>query len=62
MTLEEEQRRLDSYERSCPVCSDCQDHITCDDYYYEINGRILCERCLRQYRRSVEQFIEEHRR
>ena len=35
-----------------PECSLCGDHIT-DDYYYDIDGEIYCERCMKhEFRKS----------
>ena len=41
-----------------PVCDDCGEAIN-DDYYYEVDGDILCEECMRhRYRRFTEDYIE----
>lgn len=38
---------------SLPRCDYCDNVI--DDYYYEINGDIICEECLNsQFRKAVE--------
>lgn len=34
------------------ICSECRDAITADQIYYDIDGLILCEECLEQYRRD----------
>ncbi len=31
-----------------PLCEICDEHIT-DEYYYKINGRVICESCLNEY-------------
>jgi hypothetical protein len=52
-----EQARL---EARLPVCEErkCGKRIH-DDDYYEVDGEILCEKCMiRRYRRSVEDYIE----
>lgn len=37
-----------------PGCDYCEDVID-DDYYYEINGDIICEKCLNEnFRKAVE--------
>lgn len=41
------------YEQSLPTCDECGEKIH-DDYYYDINGEILCEDCLKKYRRTTE--------
>lgn len=39
-----------------PKCSECGEHIQ-DDYYYDINGYIICESCLNDnYRKSTEDY------
>ena len=36
----------------CPLCADCEEHIQ-DDYYFEVEGEILCEECMiARYRKS----------
>lgn len=41
---------------SLPMCVHCEEHIQ-DDYYYEIDGEVLCERCMNeQYRRDNYEF------
>jgi len=43
-----------------PVCDNrkCRRQIH-DDYYFEVDGDILCEKCMNlRYRKSVEDFIE----
>lgn len=59
--LASEMRSMDAYEEKCPECEECLNHITADDYYYEIYGTILCERCLKKYRHSVESYLEAKR-
>ena len=56
--LASEMNRQDTYEQNCPVCEECLRSITADDYYYEIYGTIICERCLQKYRHSVESYVE----
>ena len=55
---------LDNYERAqaqalakLPRCSECDEPIQ-DDFCYEINGELICEECLKEYRRSTEDFVE----
>lgn len=39
-----------------PKCSECEEHIQ-DDHYYEIDGYIICEKCLKDnYRKSTEDY------
>lgn len=41
----------------CPVCDICNEHIQ-DDYYFEINGDIICESCMVDYfRKNTEDFV-----
>ena len=50
----EQQRQLARY----PVCEFCDKTIQ-DDYFYIINDESICEECLcREFRRSVEDYIE----
>lgn len=48
---DEEQTRK---EAKLPVCDYCNEAIQ-DDYYYYINGEIICEKCLDDnFKRDVE--------
>lgn len=58
--LGSEMERMDAYEAKCPECEECGNSITASEYYWDINGTILCEGCLRHFRRSVEEYIDEH--
>lgn len=40
-----------------PCCSDCGEHIQ-GDYLYLINDEPICEDCILNYRKDVEDFIE----
>ena len=52
---EAEQQRL--LER-CPKCDYCDSHIT-DEFYYDLDGDIVCEECLdRHFKRITEDYIE----
>lgn len=45
-------------EARLPVCEKCGERIR-DDYYFEIEGEILCEECMiARHRRYVEDYIE----
>lgn len=53
--MEQERKRA-----RLPVCDNrkCRRQID-GDYYWEIDGDYLCEKCMNErYRRSVEDFIE----
>lgn len=57
-------RDCDNYDRAqakalekLPRCSECDNPIQ-DDFCYLINGELICEECLKEYRRSTEDFIE----
>jgi formylmethanofuran dehydrogenase subunit E len=56
--LAEEQARMDVYERRCPICDECGEPITADDWYWGIYDNILCESCLLKFRKSIESYIE----
>ena len=44
-------------EAMLPVCDDCGEVIN-DDYYYEVEGDILCEECMKhRYRKFTEDYI-----
>ena len=36
-----------------PVCDDCGEPIQ-DEYYYDINGFIICPDCLKEYKCEVD--------
>lgn len=41
-----------------PRCSECHNRIM-GDYYYEINGEVMCEVCLEEgHRKWVEDYVE----
>lgn len=40
---------------SLPSCDICGEPIT-DDYYYDLNGEIYCERCMDYYRKPIEMW------
>lgn len=57
-------RDIDNYERAqaqalakLPRCSECDEPIQ-DDFCYEINGEIICEECLKEYRRRTEDVTQ----
>lgn len=57
-------RDIDNYERAqaralakLPRCSECDEPIQ-DDFCYEINGELICEECLNEYRKSTDEFIK----
>lgn len=58
LALQHHMERMDEYERKVPICDECGQRLTADDYYWDVNSTILCERCLLRYRKSVEDFIE----
>lgn len=58
MYLNHQMDRMDEYERKVPICDECGQRLTADDYYWDMNSTILCERCLLRFRKSVEDFIE----
>lgn len=42
-----------------PKCCCCDNEIQ-DEYYYEINGEIVCEECLNEkHRKSVESYLSD---
>lgn len=51
---DEQERELDKL----PKCDYCNEPIT-DDFYFEINGDIICEECLKDnFRKAVDDYIE----
>ena len=41
-----------------PKCDDCADIIQ-DDYYYSVDGDILCESCMNdRYRHCADEYLE----
>ena len=56
-------RDIENYDRAqaremerLPRCSECDNPIQ-DDYCYQINGELICEECMKDYRISTEDFI-----
>lgn len=46
-------RELEKKEAKLPKCSDCGEPIY-DEYYYKINGKIICIECIEDYREDVD--------
>lgn len=44
-------------EKSCPVCNDCGDPITAENYW-EFHGAYYCENCVREHKYYTEDYIE----
>lgn len=41
-----------------PKCDCCEEHIT-DDHFYDIDGFIVCESCLKDnYRRNTSNYVD----
>ena len=54
-------RQQAEYEARLPVCEDCKQPIH-DEDYYEIDGEILCEECMKsRYRRSTEEYANGYK-
>jgi formylmethanofuran dehydrogenase subunit E len=46
------------YEARLPICEDCNERIT-DDDYYEVDGEILCEDCMKErYQKSTDDYAQ----
>lgn len=46
-------------EKRLPVCEECKSRIQ-DDFYWEIDGEILCEDCMNlRYRNYTEDYIKD---
>lgn len=47
-------------EARLPICDNCKERIH-DDDYYDVEGEILCEDCMKEkYRRSTEDHVEAY--
>ena len=54
---EEHDRQKEEELKKLPKCCECNEHIQ-DDYCFEINDEIICERCLvKNYRKSIEDVV-----
>ena len=40
-----------------PMCCECNERIE-DEFCYEINGEVLCETCMEQYKRFTADLME----
>lgn len=47
---------MDAYERKVPICDECGQRLTAEEWYWDMNTTILCERCLMKFRRSIEDY------
>lgn len=53
-------RKQAEHEARLPVCDECKERIHEEDYY-DIDGEILCEECMkRRYRRSTEDLVSAY--
>ena len=51
------QEEKDNQLQKLPKCSICDNHIQ-NDYLYEINDELICEKCLKEnFRKSVDDYI-----
>lgn len=48
----EQEREL----QKLPRCSECDEPIQ-DEFCYEINGELICERCMNEYKKPVENYM-----
>jgi hypothetical protein len=49
-------RKQAEYEARLPVCDECKQRIY-EDNYFDIEGEILCEECMKnRYQRSTEDY------
>lgn len=56
---EEYEAELDRQAEKLPECAYCGVRIT-DDYYYDIDGTILCEDCMNdEYRKNTDEYMED---
>ena len=54
---EEHDRQKEEALNKLPKCCECNEHIQ-DDYCFEINDEIICERCLvENHRKSTEDMV-----
>ena len=54
--LNDQMERMNAYERMVPICDECGQRLTAEEWYWDVNTTILCERCLMKYRRSIEDY------
>ena len=47
-------------EELLPVCDECGARIR-EDTYFDIDGTIICEDCLNDYKKYTEDYIEEQK-
>jgi hypothetical protein len=53
-------RMMASREARLPVCDRCHQRIN-EDEYFDIEGEILCEDCMRdRYSRSTEDYLRDN--
>lgn len=44
--------------QSLPVCDYCNEEVQ-DDFYYEINDEVVCEKCLVEcFRKDVDDYVQ----
>ena len=54
--FEQMEREIENVLKDLPVCSECGELIH-TDYYYDINGELICEDCMNEYyRKSTDDY------
>ena len=49
---------MERYEKRCPVCDGCGDHIL-DEHCYSIGAELFCEDCIQSFRVLTENYMED---
>lgn len=53
-------RMMASREARLPICDKCNKRIN-DDIYFDVDGNVLCERCMHdEYGRSTEDYLRDN--
>lgn len=52
-----QQRELEEYIERLPICSECGQPMMCD-WCYKIGDELICEHCMDEHRKSVEDFLK----
>ena len=53
-------RMMASRDARLPICDKCRQRIN-DEIYFDVDGDILCERCMHdEYARSTEDYLRDN--
>lgn len=63
--LRDKMMRDDEYADLCPICDECKQQMTAEEYYYDVYDHIVCPNCMdrfiEHFKKRVESYVEDRR-